>query len=167
MTALFLTVLTLTACRGSSPDPAPPPPPPGPPGEVLSATTPPPPPPPMPAEVTPGASFITWTSASCGERTYPRNVTLNPDFSYTTEELVSPCPPDAKCVWSGVVNTQGTWKEDADRVRFTETQGGSQGMPRPMELVWEGGRTSLVEVQGEIRCVYSQSQPGLEAPPKK
>ncbi|MCK6520905.1 hypothetical protein L6R49_05615 [Myxococcota bacterium] len=163
MTPLFLTALTVIACRGSAPDS--PPPPPGPPGEVLSATTP-PPPPPMPGEHVAGASFITWTSASCGERSYPRSVTLNPDFSYTTEELVSPCPPDAKCVWSGIVNTQGTWKEEADRVTFAETQGGGQGMPRPTELVWEGGRTSLVEVQGETRCAYVQSQPGQEPPAK-
>jgi hypothetical protein len=50
-----------------------------------------------------------WSSPSCGARRYPRSLQFNGDSTFAARDLVSPCPPDVVCVWSGIVHTRGTY----------------------------------------------------------
>lgn len=150
----MLLMLLALACQprpAPTPEPAPPPPAPS------------PAPPPPPPGAAPGEARG-WASPSCGARAYERRIFLHPDFSYTTEERVAPCPPDVTCVWSGVLNTRGTWAEAGDILTFTETEGGPQGEPRPTTLRWTADRAGLVEVQGEVECPYAPFSPAPDAP---
>src|SRR5687767_8198684 len=64
-----------------------------------------------------------WSSASCGKRTYVRELTLAGDGTFSARDLVSPCPPNAKCVWSGIVDRSGKWKLDGSKVLLTVEKG--------------------------------------------
>jgi len=57
----------------------------------------------------------TWQNGSCGTRKYLRRITFHEDGRFEAADLVAPCPPNAKCVWSGVVNWQGTFTLEDDR----------------------------------------------------
>lgn len=92
-----------------------------------------------------------WTSASCGNRKYVRDLDLKSDGSFAAHDLVSPCPPDAKCVWSGIVDRKGTWKLEGDKVSLSFTDANKQaGDPLPSSLGWSGG------VLKEGSCNYSR-----------
>jgi hypothetical protein len=150
MLTLLLTLLLACAGTHEPPvtDPVAPPPP-----EVPA------PPPPETGET--GTRFVaTWTSAECGERTYERRITLNPDFSFVGEDLVSPCPPDAACIWSGIVTWSGSWAMEGPALKLTETSAipDDQGMDRPTELKHNRGG-QLTEQSGELTCPYSVVTP--------
>ena len=144
-------MLLFWACVGSTP-PTPP--------EPAAPSPPVAPPPPEPTAD--GTRFVaTWTSPSCGERTYERRITLNPDFSFVGEDRVSPCPPDTTCVWSGIVNWTGTWSIDGPKLALDEEWSDNQGfqeLARPAELKHTRG-TELAEWSGEELCPYAQLTP--------
>lgn len=71
----------------------------------------------------------TWTSPACGERTWPREVDLQPDGAFSARDLVSPCPPGVRCIWSGIIDWQGTWRVEGDRVSLAVTPGRSPRSP--------------------------------------
>ena len=48
-----------------------------------------------------------WVSPSCGERKYERQLSFEAESRFASLELVSPCPPGARCVWSGIVDRAG------------------------------------------------------------
>ncbi|HUT77298.1 MAG TPA: hypothetical protein VM285_06415 [Polyangia bacterium] len=50
-----------------------------------------------------------WENGSCGERKYRRRVELFADGRFAAVDEVAPCPPGARCVWSGIIRWQGTW----------------------------------------------------------
>lgn len=68
---------------------------------------------PAPAEVAAALPTVhgAWASPSCGERTWTRALRLEPDGTWVGRDLVSPCPPDVACVWSGIVERKGTWTQ--------------------------------------------------------
>ncbi|MCK6570521.1 hypothetical protein L6V77_05335, partial [Myxococcota bacterium] len=37
-------------------------------------------------------------------------LTLSADGTWQGQDRVSPCPPDATCMWSGIVEHRGTWQ---------------------------------------------------------
>ncbi len=145
-------MLLFWACVGSTP-PTPPEP------AVPTPTVTPTPPPP---ETDEGTRFVaTWVSPSCGERSYERQITLNPDFSFVGQDLVSPCPPGASCVWSGVVSWKGTWNIEGPRLALNEEWSDNeafQELARPTELKHTRG-TELAEFNGEELCPYAQLTP--------
>ncbi|MCB9761905.1 MAG: hypothetical protein H6739_18905 [Alphaproteobacteria bacterium] len=157
----------LFACHGQNPADAPGPPPvpppapaPGPPGVPAGPGTAPPPPPPLQDPIAePGGVVSAWSSTACHDRQYERRITLNPDFTYVGEDLVSPCPPNARCVWSGIVHFTGTWAQTGatDPVTLTEekTLDGDKGQPRPTELRWTDDGL-LVEPHEAGPCVYAK-----------
>ena len=152
-------ILTLLmACAGTH-EPTVTEPPPAPPDvapEIAPSVVPAPPP---PGET--GTRFVaTWTSPECGERTYERRITLNPDFTFVGEDLVSPCPPDVACIWSGIVTWSGSWAVEGPALQLTETRviPEDQGAARPTELKHNRGG-QLTEHSGELTCAYSAVTP--------
>jgi len=63
-----------------------------------------------PAPVVPPATLV---AEPCGERAFVREIDLQPGTRFTARDLVSPCPPGVRCVWSGIVTRTGVaiWRE--------------------------------------------------------
>lgn len=116
-----------------------------------------------PTPAPPTSIVGTWSSASCGERSYARELVFVDGGSYVRLDRVSPCPPDSLCVWSGIVHFTGGWRLEGDRVRLIEEvqvgSGGPAGFTsRPEELVLDGmARTLTSHVAGED-CVYTPTE---------
>lgn len=110
-----------------------------------------------------------WSSRSCGERTYERRLTLKEDKTFTAEDRVSPCPPKVQCIWAGIVYWSGTWATNDKGVLLTKTSGGKDPTKKantdePVQLVWDKGASAPAEVgSGGAACVYARSG---EAPAK-
>jgi hypothetical protein len=104
----------------------------------------------------PGAVVGKWSSPSCGERKYERWLDLEAGGRFTADDRVSPCPPGARCVWSGIVHREGTWKVEGGRVALSV--GGDEKTPRgapfPTSLAAAGGK--LAEDGGGARCEYTR-----------
>lgn len=98
----------------------------------------------------------TWSSPSCGARGYERVLDLRSDGTFTASDRVSPCPPGARCVWSGIVVREGTWASAGGRVVLTITRDGKgpAGQALPGSLALDGG--GLVEDGGGQRCPYTR-----------
>lgn len=47
--------------------------------------------------------------------------TFNVDGTFQREDAVAPCPPGAKCFWSGIVLSKGTWKVAGPQVQLAWT----------------------------------------------
>jgi hypothetical protein len=111
--------------------------------------------PPAPAPVQATALQGTWTSPSCGTRPYARVLTFEASGALHGEERISPCPPDVKCMWSGIVRWDGTWKADKDLVALAVTGplDPRATMPPPVTLHWEDDRV-VEHAHGET-CVYT------------
>lgn len=102
----------------------------------------------------------TWLSTSCGERAYPRLITFEADGSFAAEDRVSPCPPGARCVWSGIVHRTGTYTVEGETVRLqtepSQQQKPGVAFPERLRLV-PGPVERLVEEAGtDADCVYSK-----------
>ena len=94
-----------------------------------------------------------WVSASCGQRTYAREISLAKDGSFVARDLVSPCPPGKMCVWSGIVDRSGKWAMKESTVILTIEKGADskQGQPFPAQIPFTNG--ALVEDGG---CTYQK-----------
>jgi hypothetical protein len=93
-----------------------------------------------------------WSSPSCRDRTYVRELELAADGTFRSDDLVSPCPKGAVCVWSGIVHREGTYAVAGDRVTLaTPPEQRPQARPLPAVLGVEGG----VLVEGES-CRYQR-----------
>lgn len=127
-----------------------------------SIPEPPPAPAPAPGDAAPtvqtllgeakGIHFLgDWTSAPCGGRGYARNLRFEEDGTYAGVDLVSPCPPDVACAWSGLLGFTGVWKQEGEKLHLREIGGGvEQGAAHPTEF------TANVEGQLlENGCVYT------------
>lgn len=139
-------LIALLAC-GPKTDPAPAP-------EPVPEPAPQPAPEPDPEPT--GSLTGDWSSPSCGERTYPRELKLSEDGTWTARDLVSPCPPDVQCVWSGIVESHGTWTADGDAVTLTEETTDERARPRPTRLEPAEGGAMSVEPDGS--CLYTRPE---------
>lgn len=80
-----------------------------------------------------------WSSESCGARTYERRLHLKADGYFTAEDLVSPCPEGAQCVWSGIETRRGKWKQGSKILLLREEPSvAKMGPAFPLELDWDG-----------------------------
>jgi hypothetical protein len=86
------------------------------------------------ADAPAGSLLGTWMSPSCGERKYARQIDFADGGTFSSADLVSPCPPNARCVWSGIVNRRGTYSVSGGKIALTATGGGPQGKPLPESL---------------------------------
>jgi hypothetical protein len=113
--------------------------------------------PPAPAKEPPGTKRWEglWSSASCGPRTYERRIDLNPSGTFSAQDRVSPCPPKAQCVWSGIVERKGTWKAEGDAIVLTaEAPSKPAGQPLPGRLTWNATAAAPSE-DGTPACTYA------------
>jgi hypothetical protein len=80
-----------------------------------------------------------WVSASCGERKYERQLSFEAGNRFASLELVSPCPPGARCVWSGIVQRLGSYEQKGTRVGLVvDAPVDSHGQPLPEAVEFDG-----------------------------
>lgn len=104
--------------------------------------------PPAPADKLEG----TWRSDACGARKYRRVLKLEAGGAFEATDLVSPCPPQVACVWSGIVDRKGKWKLEGAAVRLTvEGEDPKAGSPLATPLGWAGGLLT----EGDGACPYT------------
>jgi hypothetical protein len=83
----------------------------------------------------------TWVGKACGDRKWVRTFEFAAGGTYHGQDPVSPCPPDVACVWSGIINFEGTWAvTDGKALTLTEkpAQMAAQ-FQRPPSLTLAGG----------------------------
>ena len=109
----------------------------------------------------------TWSSPSCGKRTYARKIQFDLGGSFTGMDLVSPCPPDVVCFWSGIVHRKGTYivQENTIKLMVSEPRTMSAGQPFPTELVIDPPTQAPAEgtPEGDY-CVYVRDNPNTATP---
>ncbi len=121
-------------------------------------------PPPIPTQVAsasptaaPSTELVgTFASPSCDKRTYAREITFGKDGKFSAQDLVSPCPPGARCVWSGILARAGTFSLAGSTVTLTVTEGADSkpGSPLPATMTFTGG--ALSESAGGATCAYQR-----------
>jgi len=115
--------------------------------------------PPAPAPVGPPATLV---AQPCGTRAFVREIDLLPVDRFAARDLVSPCPPGARCVWSGIVLRSGTatWREGHLVLEAApqDPSGppGPPGVPFPARLVPAGPGL----LQDDEGCPYRVEAPG-------
>jgi hypothetical protein len=108
----------------------------------------------------PKAPDGTWSSERCGTRGYERRITFATDGTFSAEDRVSPCPAGVACVWSGVINRNGTYtlKGSTIRLKLEAPAPGAKAEDLPATLSWKKG--ALAERQAGHTCAYRPfSQP--------
>ena len=98
----------------------------------------------------------TWESASCGNRAYPRRITFAEAASFTAEDLVSPCPKGTTCIWSGIINRQGTYRVEKDTITLTvaKTSSGPAKVEFPTTLTLDSSRAPVETGSDGKPCAY-------------
>ncbi len=107
-----------------------------------------------------------WDSPYCGERKHKRSLTANKGGGFILSDLVAPCPPEKKCVWSGVNLYGGTWDIVDGRLVLAYTKPDEakkkilsdpkEGLPTIFSLSPETAQMTLVVQEGDdAGCSYS------------
>lgn len=98
-----------------------------------------------------------WENGSCGDREYDRRINFLGSGNFTAIDAVAPCPPKAKCVWSGIIRWSGKWYAEGDLIRLEIKPVEGEKMPdtMPSEFVVLGrDPLSIGERLGELVCPY-------------
>jgi hypothetical protein len=110
----------------------------------------------------------TWRSEACGERGYAREMVFIEGGSYVGFDLISPCPPDVACVWSGIVTFRGAWTVAGETVTLAEEgvigSAGAMGSPPPDTFAWPENGDPIRSRGGEVTCVYERAEARDAAP---
>jgi len=103
-----------------------------------------------------------WAGPPCEYRDYYRQLELQTDGTFRATDLVSPCPADARCIWSGIVIRSGTWRLHGRRIDLHVEQDDRQARPLPGALQYFSGSQTLEEaVPGaSARCQYHPAPTG-------
>lgn len=73
----------------------------------------------------------------------------------TLHELISPCPPDAICAWSGIRTWDGVYERDGDTIVARWQTAAAQEVPEPLTLAWSDAPPHLVEQPpASTPCTY-------------
>jgi hypothetical protein len=113
------------------------------------------------AEAKPAAKAAfsgSFESGACGARNYLRKITFHADGRFAALDMVAPCPPKARCVWSGIVDWSGTWKLAERRVALEMSAlAGKQPehVPAEFEIMGEDP-WSIAEKDGTTLCPYKK-----------
>jgi hypothetical protein len=101
----------------------------------------------------------TWESASCGARAYPRRITFAEAARFIAEDLISPCPKGVSCIWSGIINRQGTYRVEKDTVSLTvnKTSSGPAKSELPPTLTLDASRAPVETGDDGKPCVYKHA----------
>ncbi|XXX80489.1 hypothetical protein WMF30_17145 [Sorangium sp. So ce134] len=105
------------------------------------------------------APLGTWRSAACGSRKYERVLSFAKGGSFTAEDRVSPCPPRAACIWSGIIQRKGAFKRSGDTLSLSvsEASQGPGGQPFPTTLAVDPATGAPVETgDGGKPCPYQR-----------
>ena len=109
----------------------------------------------------PGKLLGSWVSPACGQRTYVRQIEFNPNGKFVAQDLVSPCPRDVVCFWSGIIHTLGSYRVEEGTIELRPDQPRSaSGLPYfPRALQMDPATAAPVEVSPEgARCVYTRGR---------
>jgi hypothetical protein len=100
-----------------------------------------------------------WISPSCGERTYARKIQFNSDGTFGAQDLVSPCPPDVVCLWSGILYHRGSYEVLENKIRLQLSEPRSRvpawSFPTTLEIDPATGAPMEGSADGEL-CVYTR-----------
>lgn len=103
-----------------------------------------------------------WVSTSCGARKYTRNLLFDGKGHFKATDLVSPCPPNAKCIWSGIVERSGTYVAEPTRVTLTVDPSqapAKAGAELPTTLALSPGPTE--QLPDGTSCKYERAASAL------
>jgi len=98
-----------------------------------------------------------WENGSCGDREYNRRINFLGSGSFTAIDAVAPCPPNAKCVWSGIIRWNGSWRLEGDVIALEIKPIEGEKLPEvlPTEFVVLGrDPLSIGERLGDLVCPY-------------
>lgn len=160
-------LMPLAACSVSGlrePAPALEPPPAAPAADPVATPVPPAPEPgelPHAQPLAEGASLGTWSSPACAPRRYERVISFADDGSFTAEDRVSPCPPRATCIWSGIIHHKGTFHRSGDTLTLSGASAshGPGGQPFPTTLTVDPTTGVLAEVGDDgAPCPYARQR---------
>ncbi|WP_437970309.1 hypothetical protein WMF04_13870 [Sorangium sp. So ce260] len=101
----------------------------------------------------------TWRSAACGPRKYERVLSFAKGGGFTAEDRVSPCPPKAACIWSGIIQRKGAFKRSGDTLSLSvaDASTGPGGQPFPTTLTVDAATGAPAEAgEGGKTCVYKR-----------
>lgn len=98
----------------------------------------------------------TWTSASCADRTYVRQIVVEAEGTFLARDLVAPCPPGARCIWAGVVERRGAWRATSEGLVLQSDVSSDKGAPFPSTLAWDEVLRAPVEQAQGARCAYTR-----------
>ncbi|AUX46416.1 uncharacterized protein SOCE26_079220 [Sorangium cellulosum] len=117
------------------------------------------------SELAPKGPVGEWISPSCGTRKYARTIRFDARGTFLGQDLVSPCPPDVVCIWSGIVSTRGTYTVEEDTIFLSMlNHGAGPAAPFPTELGIDAETSAPVETDHEGNaCVY---EPYVETGPR-
>lgn len=101
----------------------------------------------------------TFSSPKCGERPYERRITFEEGGAFKAEDRVSPCPPGAQCIWSGIVDRSGRYEVRGGGIELTVTGGDSNAAakPLPSSLGFDAEKGVPFEASPEGRCLYQKA----------
>lgn len=102
-----------------------------------------------------------WENSSCGERKYKRSVNFEKEGRFNALDEVAPCPPDKRCVWSGIIRWSGTWTLE-DRtitldIKPPDTGKLPENVPQEFAVV-DDDPISIGERSGEVICPYKKGK---------
>ncbi|MCP4674451.1 MAG: hypothetical protein GY854_02825 [Deltaproteobacteria bacterium] len=100
-----------------------------------------------------------WENSSCADRKYRRQIIFQEGDKFVAVDEVAPCPPNARCVWSGIINWHGTWSLENDLItlEMTPTKSGKPPENPPEQFVVLGENPiSIGEKSGETICPYQK-----------
>lgn len=92
-----------------------------------------------------------WISSNCGERAWSRVIVFDTQGRFAGQDLVSPCPKGATCIWSGVVERAGSWASVQGKVQLVLDQPGSMPVAEPM-ATWVQPQGE--QIQDDLGCLY-------------
>lgn len=101
----------------------------------------------------------TWENSSCGDREYLRRIVFSKNGTFAAVDAVSPCPPGAMCVWSGIINWHGTYAIQGDviAIKGEPLTGERQPESLPSEFVVVArSPLSIGERQASLVCPYKR-----------
>ena len=109
-----------------------------------------------------------WNTVDCGGAAYARELSLMEDNTFEYRDLVSPCPPNARCMWSGVVVRSGTWSSQGLVVTLTPDDKvvGQQAEPVALAEIPSTIGFAHDGLKGSDGCFYRTGRADRGAPMK-
>jgi len=77
--------------------------------------------------------------------------------TFEAHDLVSPCPPKVACIWSGIVDSNGTYAVASGMIRLAPAQPGNpKAQPLPATLAIDPTTGAPLETAASGKCVYAK-----------